>query len=183
MRARRHACTASSPPCLSLSSAPFLSACARDACACSPVAVPHDSRCNFAHAYPPLSTNAHCVVHTSTHFISLGALPPRSRCLRARVAQPPVVAALPMSSLRVLLLLLCVVVSTASATPSTTTASAALSSSTTANATLLWRTQVGCLHWGPGCWVPGFSGTDSRYVHYIFQSMFSLCSVLRFSLT
>jgi len=29
------------------------------------------------------------------------------------------------------------------------------------NATLLWRTQVGCTHWGPGCWVPGFSGTDS----------------------
>ena len=29
------------------------------------------------------------------------------------------------------------------------------------NATLLWKTQVGCLHWGPGCWVPGFSGTDS----------------------
>ena len=29
------------------------------------------------------------------------------------------------------------------------------------NATLLWRTKVGCTHWGPGCWVPGFSGTDS----------------------
>ena len=27
--------------------------------------------------------------------------------------------------------------------------------------TLLWKTKVGCLHWGPGCWVPGFHGTDS----------------------
>ena len=27
--------------------------------------------------------------------------------------------------------------------------------------TLAWKTQVGCLHWGPGCWIPGFTGTDS----------------------
>lgn len=99
MRARRHACTASSPPCLSLSSAPFLSACARDACACSPVAVPHDSRCNFAHAYPPLSTNAHCctAVHTTTHTSFLSV-----RCLRARVA-----SALALPNLQWLLLFPC----------------------------------------------------------------------------
>ena len=24
-----------------------------------------------------------------------------------------------------------------------------------------WRLSVGCHHWGPGCWVPGFQGTDS----------------------
>eukprot|EP00939_MAST-03C_sp_MAST-3C-sp1_P002242 g2242.t1 len=29
------------------------------------------------------------------------------------------------------------------------------------NPVLAWKTQVGCLHWGPGCWVPGFTGTDS----------------------
>ena len=29
------------------------------------------------------------------------------------------------------------------------------------NATLLWRASVGCHHWGSGCWIPGFSGTDS----------------------
>ena len=171
MRARRHACTASSPPCLSLSSAPFLPTRLHPARTPAPA---HPSQCPMILAATSptltlLSLRTHTVVHTTTHTSFLSV-----RCLRARVAQPPVVAALPMSSLRVLLLLLCVVVSTASA---------ALSSSTTANATLLWRTQVGCLHWGPGCWVPGFSGTDSRYVHYIFQSMFSLCSVLRFSLT
>ena len=32
---------------------------------------------------------------------------------------------------------------------------------TLANATLLFRTRVGCSHWGPGCWIPGFKGTDS----------------------
>lgn len=26
---------------------------------------------------------------------------------------------------------------------------------------LKWRTEVGCHHWGPGCWTPGFTGTDS----------------------
>ena len=30
-----------------------------------------------------------------------------------------------------------------------------------ANATLLWRLAIGCHHWGPGCWLPGFAGTDS----------------------
>ena len=29
------------------------------------------------------------------------------------------------------------------------------------NGTLLWRSAVGCHHWGPGCWVPNFSGTDA----------------------
>lgn len=27
--------------------------------------------------------------------------------------------------------------------------------------TLLWNVSVGCHRWGPGCWVPDFSGTDS----------------------
>ena len=29
------------------------------------------------------------------------------------------------------------------------------------NLTLQWKTQVGCLHWGANCWIPGFTGTDS----------------------
>ena len=29
------------------------------------------------------------------------------------------------------------------------------------NGTLLWSTKVGCANWGPGCWIPGFQGTDS----------------------
>ena len=29
-----------------------------------------------------------------------------------------------------------------------------------------WKTQVGCLEWGPGCWVPGFRGTDSSPSFY-----------------
>jgi outer membrane protein assembly factor BamB len=27
--------------------------------------------------------------------------------------------------------------------------------------TLFKKVKVGCQHWGPGCWVPGFQGTDS----------------------
>ena len=27
--------------------------------------------------------------------------------------------------------------------------------------TVLWNASVGCHHWGPGCWIPNFSGTDS----------------------
>ena len=29
---------------------------------------------------------------------------------------------------------------------------------------VLWRSPVGCHHWGPGCWVPHFSGTDGTPV-------------------
>jgi outer membrane protein assembly factor BamB len=29
------------------------------------------------------------------------------------------------------------------------------------NVTLRWRTSVGCHRYGPGCWTPGFKGTDS----------------------
>ena len=39
--------------------------------------------------------------------------------------------------------------------------SAAAVLATTSNATLLWRLSIGCHHWGPGCWLPGFAGTDS----------------------
>jgi outer membrane protein assembly factor BamB len=28
-------------------------------------------------------------------------------------------------------------------------------------AKLAWKTGVGCHHWGPGCWLPMFTGTDS----------------------
>ena len=30
-----------------------------------------------------------------------------------------------------------------------------------ASPVLSWKTRVGCLHWGPRCWLPGFTGTDS----------------------
>eukprot|EP00947_MAST-08B_sp_MAST-8B-sp1_P000431 g431.t1 len=30
-----------------------------------------------------------------------------------------------------------------------------------ARGTVAWKARVGCLHWGPGCWLPGFQGTDS----------------------
>ena len=37
----------------------------------------------------------------------------------------------------------------------------------TSSATALWRTKIGCHHWGPGCWNPLFQGTDSSpAVHY-----------------
>jgi len=29
------------------------------------------------------------------------------------------------------------------------------------NPGIVWKAEVGCHHWGPGCWVPGFEGTDS----------------------
>ena len=50
---------------------------------------------------------------------------------------------------------------------------------------VLSKTRVGCLHWGPGCWLPGFTGTDSSpalspdekvvyigsYDHYLYGGM------------
>ncbi|KAH8097245.1 hypothetical protein JL720_130 [Aureococcus anophagefferens] len=38
---------------------------------------------------------------------------------------------------------------------------ASLAGAASPNGTLLWRSAVGCHRWGPGCWVPNFSGTDA----------------------
>ena len=99
MRARRHACTASSPPCLSLSSAPFLPTRLHPARTPAPA---HPSQCPMILAATSptltlLSLRTHTVLYTHPHTSFLSV-----RCLRARVA-----SALALPNLQWLLLFPC----------------------------------------------------------------------------